>query len=424
MTGAAPLPVDSLPRRAPGQRLGLLRGVRILDLTTSLAGPYATMLLGDFGAEVIKVERPGTGDDSRHWTPPSYAGQGLWYLSVNRNKRSVTLDFSKPEGLALLHRLIVRCDVLITNQLPTVLKKLGVDYEAVKAVRPDIVYVSLTGFGLGTSRQNDPCYDLVAEGYSGVMDLTGELASDPQKVGTPAADLLGGADAAMGCLAALMDRARTGQGHFVEVSLIESMTRFLTPRIVSYLGSGEAPRRSGAKDSVIAIYQVFATADEPITLGLPTDAIWRRFCGVLERPDLAADATLATNAGRIARRKEVVETIQKMLAGKPRAHWLAACREQKVPAGPINRVDQVVRDEDLLAREFFYAMDSGNDGGNDGGNGAEPIPQVGLGIRFDGATAGYELRPPALGADTASVLGELAGLEAHEIDSYRKAGVI
>ena len=408
------LPVDDLPRRAPGNRLELLSGVRVLDLTTSLAGPYATMLLGDFGAEVIKVERPRVGDDSRHWTPPSYAGQGLWYLSVNRNKRSITLDFSKPEGLALLRRLIERCDVLITNQLPRALSKLGIDYESVKKVRPDIVYASLTGFGLGGDRQNDPCYDLIAEGYSGVMDLTGELANDPQKVGTPAADLLAGTDTALACLAALMDRTRTGRGHFVEVSLVESMTRFLTPRIVSYLGSAELPRRSGAKDSVIAIYQVFATADEPLTLGLPNDAIWQRFCAVVERPDLAGDSGLAENAGRIARRKELVDTIQQILLTKPRADWLALFRSNKVPAGPINRVDEVVRDKELLARGLFYAME----------NGAEPIPQVGLGMRFDGETPGYERVPPALGADTFDVLREVAGLEPREIDTYKQSGVI
>jgi crotonobetainyl-CoA:carnitine CoA-transferase CaiB-like acyl-CoA transferase len=404
------LPVERLPRRPPGGRPGLLSGIRVLDLTTSLAGPYATMLLGDFGAEIIKVERPGAGDDSRQWTPPSYAGQGLWYLSVNRNKRSVTLDFSRPEGLALLHRLIESCDVLVSNQLPSVLAKLHISYDDVKAVRPDIVYVSLTGFGVGGARQNDPCYDLIAEGYSGVMDLTGE----PQKVGTPAADLLSGSDAALGCLAALMDRARTGKGHFVEVSLVESMARFLTPRIVSYLGSGDVPRRSGAKDSVIAIYQVFATADEPLTLSVPNDSIWRRLCAVLQRPDLAQDTGLATNAGRIARRQELVATIGTLLSAQPRAHWLAVFREHKVPAGPINRVDQVVQDEELLQRGFFYAMD----------NGGQPIPQVGLGIRFDGRATGYDRQPPALGADTAAVLAELAGVQAGDLETYKQSGVI
>ena len=409
-----PLPLEQLPRKAPGQRLGLLKGIRVLDLTTSLAGPYATMLLADLGAEVIKVERPGIGDDSRHWTPPSYGGHALWYLSVNRNKRSVTLDFSVLDGLSVLRRLIERSDVLVTNQLPAVLSKLQIDPDTVRGIRPDIIYVSLTGFGFEGGRRNDPCYDLIAEGYSGVMDLTGELANDPQKIGTPAADLLGGADAALGCLAALMDRASTGRGHFVEVSLVDSMTRFLTPRIVSYLGSGELPRRSGAKDSVIAVYQVFATADEPMTLGLPTDGIWRRFCAVVGRPDLAEDPTLATNDGRVRRRKELVEEIQRLLVQKPRAHWLALFRSQKVPAGPINRVDEVVRDDELLARGLFYSME----------NGATPIPQVGLGIRFDGEAAGYDHHPPALGADTISVLEEVAGLLAHEVDAFKKAGVI
>ncbi|WP_284504014.1 CoA transferase [Caballeronia sp. GAWG2-1] len=407
-------PSQSLPRVAPGGRLELLKGIRVLDLTTSIAGPYGTMLLGDFGAEIIKVERPKYGDDSRQWSPPSLAGQALWFLSVNRNKKSVTIDFSTAKGLDILHSIVKECDVIVTNQLPSVLTKLKIRYEDIRAVRPDIVYVSLTGFGIGGGRQNDPCYDLIAEGFSGVMDLTGELDSDPQKVGTPAADLLSGTDAAMACLAALMDRTRTGNGHFVEVSLVESMTRFLTPRVVSYLGSGEVPRRSGAKDSVIAIYQVFATADEPITLALPNDAIWLRFCSLIGRGDLAQDQTLATNAGRVLRRRELVEQIQHHLVQHPRSYWLAMCREHKVPAGPINRVDQVVQDEELLARQLFYTMEHQE----------SPIPQVGLGIRFNKKVAGYDRAPPKLGEDTISVLKGIVGASQQEIDAYKNAGVI
>lgn len=408
------LPLDELPIKSPGGRSLLLDGTRVLDLTSSLAGPYATMLLADFGAEVIKVERPGIGDDARQWWPPAYAGESLWYLSVNRNKRSVTLDYSTPEGRELLNQMVERCDVLVTNQLPVVMQKLGVDYESVRAIQPDIVYVSLTGFGIGGKRQNEPCYDLTAEGYSGVMDLTGESANDPQKIGTPAADLLAGTDAALGCLAALMDRMRSGRGHLVEVSLVESMTRFLTPRIVSYLGSGDVPRRSGAKDSVIAIYQVFATADEPMTLALSNDGIWRRFCASIGRSDLAADPTLATNKGRVVRRAELVQMIQQTLLRRTRSDWLDLLRRHDVPAGPINRVDEVVRDKELLARSLFYAME------NDGA----PIPQVGLGIRFDGMSAGYDCPPPQLGADTYNVLAELVGLQDHEIQSLKKSGVI
>lgn len=409
---AASLPCESLPVKQPGARFRLLQGITVVDLTTSLAGPYGSLLLADFGAEIIKIERPGSGDDSRHWNPPSFAGQSLWYQSINRNKQSVALDFSTPVGRELLYGLVRKADVLITNQLPKVLKKLGIDWETIRTVKPDLVYASLTGFGLAGERSEDPCYDLIAEGYSGVMDLTGELSNDPQKVGTPAADLLGGADVALGVLAALHDRDRTGQGHLIEVALVDSMTRFMIPRIVSYLGSGIVPRRSGAKDSVIAIYQAFATADHPLTLALPNDTIWQRFCQAIARPDLGADVAFTKNAGRILRREELVNLTQALLKTQPRAHWLALFRQHKVPAGPINSIDQVTADPELIRRGLFYAMQD------------KGVPQVGLGIRVDGADSGYERVPPELGADTDTVLQQQLGLSTEQLASFRQQGVI
>jgi crotonobetainyl-CoA:carnitine CoA-transferase CaiB-like acyl-CoA transferase len=405
-------PAHSLPVKSPGARFSLLEGVTVIDLTTSLAGPYGSMLLSDFGAEVIKIERPGTGDDSRQWTPPSYAGQSLWYQSINRNKRSVVLDFSTHDGRELLYGLIKKSDVLITNQLPKVQKKLGIDWETVRQVKPDLVYASLTGFGLTGARSEDPCYDLIAEGYSGVMDLTGELANDPQKIGTPAADLLGGSDVALGVMAALIDRNKTGEGHQIDIALVDSMTRFMTPRIVSYLGSGIVPQRSGAKDSVIAIYQAFSTADDALTLALPNDAIWQRFCRAIERPDLGDDKSLATNAGRVKRRSELVDIIEKLLVTQTRNYWLDLFRINKVPAGPINNVAQVSSDEELLKRGMFYATEG------------KLVPQVGLGIRVDGQDSGYERVPPELGADTESVLKQMLGLATEQIASFRQQGVI
>lgn len=406
------LPNKALPVKSPGGRFKMLDGIVVLDLTTSLAGPYASLLLSDFGADIIKIERPGSGDDSRHWTPPAYAGQALWYQSINRNKKSVALDFSLPAGKELLYDLVRKADVLLTNQLPKVQRKLGIDWETIRSIRPDIIYASLTGFGLTGARCDDPCYDLIAEGYSGIMDLTGELSSDPQKVGTPAADLLGGSDLAMGVLAALLDRKTTGKGHLVEVSLVESMTRFMTPRIVSYLGSGDVPRRSGAKDSVIAIYQVFHCADEPLTLSLPNDAIWQRFCAAIERPDFAADESFMKNAGRLPKRAELVNAIQSILKLHSREHWLEIFRKNKVPAGPINRVDQVTKDDELLKRGLFYQMQD---------NG---IPQVGLGIRIDGADSGYDYAPPTLGINTEEVLTELLNLSASQLQDYKAQGVL
>ena len=249
------LPLDALPVPASPPAASLLAGVTVIDLTTSIAGPYATMLLADMGARVIKIERPGSGDDCRAWGPPWHEGESLWFLSVNRNKESITLDYSGEAGRKVLHDLVKKADVVIVNLVGRVQKKLGIDYAALQKIRPDLVFVSLTGFGLTGARKDFPCYDLIAEGYSSVMDLTGEADSPPQKVGTPAADLISGMDAAMATLAALFERAKSGKGHHIDIAMVDSMTRFMSPRIVPYLGTGEVPQRTGAKDSVIAVYQ-------------------------------------------------------------------------------------------------------------------------------------------------------------------------
>lgn len=403
------IPAESLPEPT-GAPFALLEGVRILDLTTSVAGPYGTMLLADMGAEVIKVERPGAGDDSRAWGPPFLDGESLWYLAVNRNKRSVTIDLSSDAGRALLYDIARRCDAVVTNQVPRVQEKLKLDYASFKAVKPDIVFVSLTGFGLTGARRDLPCYDLIAEGYSGVMDVTGAPDSPPQKIGTAAADLLAGMDAAFACLAALYDRARTGRGHCVDVSLIESMTRFMGPRIASYLGSGEVPRRSGGTDSVIAIYQTFETADAPMTLGLGNDNIWKRFWRAVGEPEMAEDARYATNKQRRAARPELVARIAAILKEKPRAHWLALFEQAGVPAGPINRLDEIAADPELIKRGLFYRLGK--------------APQVGTGVQVDGAANAPRNAPPRLGADTDAVLREVAGKSDEEVARLRAQKVI
>lgn len=408
------IPFHSLPAAPDSLQPRLLKGVRVLDLTTSIAAPYATMLLGDLGAEVIKVEKPGAGDDSRAWGPPFLEGESLWYLSVNRNKKSLALDYSTREGLDALHRIAARCDVLIVNLVSRVQKKLGIDYETIRAIRPDIVFVSITGFGLTGKRANISSYDLIAEGYSGVMDITGEAESPPQKIGTPAADLLAGMDAVIGAISALFDRARTGDGHLVDISMVESMTRFLTPRIVTYLGSGEVPRRTGAKDSVIAIYQSFDTADLPITLGLGNNGIWSRFWEAVGDVEFGADPRFSSNAKRHRHRPEIVARISALLATKPRADWLAAFEAARVPAGPINRVDEIAADADLIDRGFFYQM----------ARGSLNIPQVGLGIAIDGMPHAPRTPPPALGQDSDDVLRDIAGLDATAIGDLRARGVV
>jgi crotonobetainyl-CoA:carnitine CoA-transferase CaiB-like acyl-CoA transferase len=408
------LPFDRLPLAPDTGGFALLAGIRVLDFTTSVAGPYCTMLLADMGAEVIKVERPGGGDDARAWGPPFLDGESLWFLSVNRGKASVALDYSTPAGREVLDDLVRHADVVVANLVPRAQTKLGLDAATLTALKPDLVHASITGFGLDGARADRPCYDLIAEGYSGVMDLTGEPGSDPQKVGTPAADLLSGMDAAYAIVCALFDRMRSGRGHVLDIAMVESMTRFMAPRLVPYLGSGEIPKRSGAKDSVIAIYQVFHTADLPLTLGLGNDAIWKRFWQAVGRPEHADDARFATNADRRAVRAGIVAEIQSLLHERPRDDWLALFAAHNVPAGPIYRADEVTQDEALLARGLFYAM----------ADGVRRIPQVGAAIHVDGAAGYHRQPPPRLGADADRVLRDVLGYDAARILALREQKII
>ena len=411
------LPLDKLPPPPAGAPIALLKGITVLDLTTSIAGPYAAMLLGDMGAEVIKVERPGKGDDCRAWGPPWLDGEALWFLSVNRNKQSVTLDYTQDAGRAVLHDLTRKADVVIVNLTDRVQKKLGVDHAALSAVRADIVHVSLSGFGLKGARKDFPCYDLIAEGYSSVMDLTGEADSPPQKIGTPAADLIAGMDAAYATLAALFDRDRkggTGKGHKIDISMIDSMTRFMSPRIVPYLGSGTVPARSGARDSVISVYQTFETQDRPITLGLGNDGIFKRFWQAVGQPAVADDPRYATNAERCAVRPELVEKIQAVLRTQTREHWLKVFVQHNVPAGPVNSAEEVASDPELIARGLFYTAKKGE----------QRIPQVGLGIAIDDNNASYRSAPPRLGEHNDAVLGTLLGYSNAQIAKLKAQKVI
>lgn len=407
------IPLDGLPQRS-APALDLLAGVKVLDLTTSIAGPYAGQLLADMGATVVKIERPRTGDDARAWGPPFLHGESLWFMSVNRGKRSVTLDVATPQGQEVIRQLAGECDVVLMNLVARAQRKLGLHAKALRALNSRLIHVSVSGFGLRGQRANLPCYDLIAEGYSGVMDLTGESDAPPQKVGTPAADLLAGQDAAMAVLAALLRRERDGNGCEIDVSMVESMSRFMAPRLMPYLGSGELYRRSGGRDSVIAIYQVFETADVPMTLGLGNDAIWKRFWAAVGRPEVGEDPGFGGNAQRRAQRTEIVAMIADILRGQSRAHWLKLFAESRVPAGPIHRLDELADDPALHESGFVYRSE-----GPDGF-----IPQVGLGIRFDDRTEGTGIPPPKLGAHTEEILRAWLGYDEHKIGQLRQQNII
>jgi crotonobetainyl-CoA:carnitine CoA-transferase CaiB-like acyl-CoA transferase len=395
-----------LPLSAHSNSFDALKNIKVLDLSTSIAGPYGCQLLADFGAEVIKIEKPIGGDDSRAWGPPFLNNESLWYLSVNRNKSSVVIDMTQPEGRRLLEKLVAQADVLVTNFLPKVQKKLEVDAAHLQQINPQLIHISLTGFGLEGERSSFACYDLIAEGYSGVMDMTGEIDQGPQKIGTPAADLLAGMDLAMATMAALIKRSRDQQGHSIDIAMVDSMTRFMTPRLLSYLGSGTLPRRDGAKESVIAIYQVFQTLDEPITLGLGNDAIWKRFWTALNEPNFLLNTQYQSNVDRRQHRQELVSLIQDRLKMRSRNDWLKLFQENNIPAGPINRLDQISSDPEMLKRGMFYSVPK------DG----VVIPQVGLGIQIDGEQSFCHKPPPTLGEDTSKVLREWLSFSSADID--------
>ena len=408
------LPFHFLPAITLGQGFDLLSGIRVIDLTTSVAGPFSTMLLADMGAEVIKIERPQTGDDSRSWGPPFLDGESLWFLAMNRNKKSIALDYAKPAGLAVVHDLIATADVVVVNLPPRAAAKLGVDDAALRRIKPDLIYVSITGFGMTGQRSDWTCYDLIAEGYSGIMDLTGEISGDAQKGGAPAADMLAGQDAAFATVSSLFARQKTGRGRTIDIALVDSMTRFLACRMVPFLGSGELPRRSGGKDSVIAIYQTFETADQPITLGLGNDAIWQRFWDALGEPAFGGRAEFKTNADRRARRGEIVSRIQEILKHKTRSEWLAILRAARIPAGPINRLDEVIQDETLLARGLFYRLQTPEC----------DVPQVGTGIQIDGRANIPSAAPPQLGQHTDVILREILNYDLARINQLKADALI
>jgi crotonobetainyl-CoA:carnitine CoA-transferase CaiB-like acyl-CoA transferase len=335
---------------------GPLAGIRVVDLSTSYAGPTGTMYLADMGADVIKVERPGHGDDARAWGPPFRGADSAWFHSANRGKRSIAINLRGDGGRRVLDRLLEKADVLVENFNPAKLASLDLAPEAVRDRHPHLVYCAISGFGLTGPDSGLPGYDLVAQARSGLMSVTGAAGGTPQRVSTALSDIVTGLMAAFTITAALRERDRTGTGRLVEVSLFDTDLALMAPRIAAFLAGEPEPRPSGGTDSVLAVYQAFETSDRPIVVAVGSDAIWRRFCSVTGLDDLAADPSLADNAGRRAARPRILPLIAERLAGRPAAHWLATFAEAGVPAAPIRSLSEVVDDPHVKAREAIQSL--------------------------------------------------------------------
>lgn len=391
-----------------------LAGVRVLDLTRVLAGPFCTMILGDMGADVIKVEEPGKGDDTRRW-PPFVGGEATYFMSVNRNKRSITLDLKSPAGLDVLRRLAARSDVLVENFRTGTMERLGLGYDALARRNRRLVYCSISGFGLTGPEAHRGGYDLIVQGESGIMDLTGFPDGPPVKVGNSIADLVAGMAAAHAITLALLARTRTRRGQRVEIAMLDVMASLLTYQAGIYFGTGRLPTRKGNQHPSIVPYEVFKAADAYLTLGVANNSLWRACCAALDRPELADDPRFDTEARRVENRDVLVPLLNEILGARTAQEWLKRLEAAGVPAGRINTVAEVCESEHLKARDMIVRLRHPSAG---------PITVMGVPLRLHATPGAVTSPPPRLGEHTDVVLRRVLGMTASQIARLRKAGAL
>jgi len=401
--------------------VGALSHLRVLDLSRVLAGPWAGQILADLGADVIKIERPGSGDDTRHWGPPYLEGtdEAAYYLCANRGKRSITVDFTRAEGQDIVRRLAGQSDVLLENHKVGDLARYGLAWDDVRQLNPRLIYCSITGFGQTGPYARRAGYDFAIQAIGGLMSITGERddrpGGGPQKVGVAVADVMAGLYATIGILAALASREVTGAGQHIDLALLDVQVATLANVALNYLVSGRVPARWGNAHANIAPYQVVPTADRPIVLAVGTDAQFEKFCEVAGARDLARDPRFATNAARVTNRDALTEALVTVLRTKPAGDWLAALEPAAVPCAPINDLAQVYADPQVRHREM--RVDVPHPSG-------ATVPLVANPIRLSATPPRYDLPPPLLGQHTEEILRERLGMTAERIAELRRMGVV
>ncbi|HUQ28642.1 MAG TPA: CaiB/BaiF CoA-transferase family protein [Usitatibacter sp.] len=404
----------------------ILAGVRVLDLTRVLAGPWATQLLADFGAEVIKVERPGKGDDTRHWGPPFLkdregrdTADAAYYLACNRGKKSVTLDISRPGGSAVARALAAKSDVVVENFKVGDLARYGLDYASLSQGHEGLVYCSITGFGQTGPYRDRPGYDFMVQGLGGLMSVTGErddvAGGGPQKVGVAVSDLFTGMYSANAILAALMHREKTGRGQHIDMALLDVQVAMLANLSSAYFASGEAPRRMGNAHQTIVPYHVFRAADAFLIVAVGNDSQFVKFCEVLGHPEWARDERFASNPQRVRHRDLLVGMIAGRMGTRPAREWLAALEPAGVPCGPINDLQQVFDDPQVRHRGMEVRAPHAAAG---------EVRMVANPVKFSATPVAHDVAPPLLGEHTEDVLGRVLGMQASEIDRLRKDGLV
>ncbi|TAN30888.1 MAG: CoA transferase [Castellaniella sp.] len=395
------------------ERSAPLEGIKVLDLSRVLAGPWCTQNLADMGADVIKVERPEGGDDTRHWGPPYLkdaegrdTSEAAYYLSTNRNKRSITIDIGTPEGAELIRQMVAGCDVLVENFKVGGLKKYGLDYESLKLVNPALIYCSITGFGQTGPMAPLPGYDFVIQGMGGLMSITGERddrpGGGPQKAGVAVTDIMTGMYATVAILGALHERHRSGKGQQIDLALLDCHVAMLANQNLNYMTSGVAPRRAGNAHQNVVPYQVFKASDGELIVAVGTDGQYRAYCGVIGRPDLGIHPDYIDNSQRLKNRVALIAELEAIMRTRPRDAWVAELQKVGVPCGPINDLDQVFHSEQVKHRQIWRTLPHPLAG---------QTPTTASPMRFSETPIQYRAAPPLLGQHTQEILAEF-GLQA------------
>lgn len=393
-----------------------LKGIKVLDLSRILAGPYCSMMLGDLGADVIKVERPKTGDDTRHWGPPDAGGESAYYLFTNRNKRSITVDLKSAEGREIIKQLAAKSDVLVENYKVGTLEKMGLGYEELKQENPGLVYCSISGFGQNGPYKDKPGYDFIIQGIGGIMSITGPIEGPPMKVGVAIVDITAGLFATNAIQAALIHRSKTGLGQYIDISLLDSVLAWLANVGSNYLVSGEIPNRYANAHPNIVPYETFKTRDGSfIALAVGNDRQWELFCKLAGIEDLSSDPRFATNSQRVLNREVLIPLISEKMLDRTAEEWLQGLEDLKIPAGPINSFDKVFSDPQVVARKMAVEVPHPT---------AESVRMVTSPMKFSDTPCEITRHPPLMGEHTDEILKDDLGFQADQISTLREKGVV
>ncbi|HYW02197.1 MAG TPA: CaiB/BaiF CoA-transferase family protein [Candidatus Acidoferrum sp.] len=396
--------------------VGPLHGIRVLDASRILTGPFCSMILGDLGAEIIKIERPVSGDDTRQWGPPFIANESAYFLSVNRNKKSVTLNLETQKGKEIFYALAEKSDVLLENFRPGVAERLGIDYSTIAMKNARLIYCSITGFGQTGRYRERAGYDIVSQGMGGLMGVTGESDRPPVRVGVAMSDIGAGMYAATAILSALLVRERSGRGQSIDVALFDSTVSWMTYMAGYYFATGKDPSRSGSAHPTIVPYQCFRTLDENyVTIAAGNDKLFRNLCRALGRKELAADPRFTNNSQRIIHRQELISIIEEIFLTKTRDDWIRILIETDVPTGPVYSMSELFNDPQVKDREMLVEVDHARLG---------KLKQIGIPMKFSETEPEIKSSPPVLGEHTAEVLGALLGYDDARLRELKEKGVI